>query len=29
MKQSGEIIIYQSAQGSPNIHVLLENDTIG
>lgn len=28
MKQSGEIIIYQSAQGSPNIHVLLENDTL-
>lgn len=28
MKQSGEIIIYQSAQGSPYIHVLFENDTL-
>lgn len=28
MKQTGEIIIYQSAQGAPNIQVLLENDTL-
>lgn len=28
MKQSGEIIIYQSKQGSPSLQVLLENDTL-
>lgn len=28
MKQTGEIIIYQSAQGAPIIQVLLENDTL-
>lgn len=28
MKQTGEIIIYQSALGAPNIQVLLENDTL-
>jgi len=28
MKQSGEIIIYQSGQDAPSIQVLLENDTL-
>ena len=28
MKQIGEIVIYQSGQDSPTIHVLLENDTL-
>lgn len=28
MKQTGEIIIYQSAQGAPTIQVLFENDTL-
>lgn len=28
MKQKGEIVIYQSAQGAPTIQVLLENDTL-
>jgi len=28
MKQTGEIVIYQSGQYAPTIHVLLENDTL-
>jgi prophage maintenance system killer protein len=28
MKQTGEIVIYQSGQGAPTIQVLLENDTL-
>lgn len=28
MKQTGEIVIYQSVQGAPTIQVLFENDTL-